>query len=69
MGATAEAINSALATPRPSAPHPITVTNRIDTGIVMASNLQVDDHACSPTGRLRARPAPMSDTMTHTSVR
>ena len=69
VGARAAAISTAPATPRPSAAQPRNPTATIDSGIVIASRRQVDDHVPQPNGRLIASPAPMSDTMTVTSVR
>ena len=48
---------------------PSRATTTMDNGIVMASSRQVVAHRRQPTGRSRARPAPISATITHTSVR
>ena len=69
VGATADASSRALAIPRPNAPHPMMVTRTIDRGMVMARRRQVDDQECRPIGRFSASPAPISETITQTSVR
>ena len=69
VGASAAARRTALAAPRPSRPHPSSPTAIIDRGIVMPSRRHVVDQRRQPTGRLRARPAPMREMITQTSVR
>ena len=69
VGASAAPSSSAAAGARPAHHQPSSATAAMVSGIAIASSRQVDDQRRQPSGRSSFSPAPISATITPTSVR
>ena len=69
VGATAAASSTAAATPNPRNAQPRNAVATMVSGMAIPSIRQVEDQRRQPIGRFSANPAPISEMITHSSVR